>query len=125
MNVVDSSAWLEYFADGPNADHFAGAIEDSSILVVPSITLLEVFKRISRQRDEATALQYIAVMQQGEVVPLDAGMALSAAALGLRHKLPLADSIIYATAQQLRALVWTQDSDFDGLAGVRYWPASG
>ncbi len=125
MNVVDSSAWLEYFADGPNADHFAGAIEDSSTLVVPSITLLEVFKRISRQRDEATALQYIAVMQQGEVVPLDAGMALSAAALGLRHKLPLADSIIYATAQQLRALVWTQDSDFDGLAGVRYWPASG
>jgi toxin FitB len=125
VNVVDSSAWLEYFADGPNADHFAGAIEDSSTLVVPSITLLEVFKRISRQRDEATALQYIAVMQQGEVVPLDAGMALSAAALGLRHKLPLADSIIYATAQQLRALVWTQDSDFDGLAGVRYWPASG
>ena len=125
MNVVDSSAWLEYFADGPNADHFAGAIEDSSTLVVPSITLLEVFKRISRQRDEATALQYIAVMQQGEVVPLDAGMALSAAALGLRHKLPLADSIIYATAQQLRALVWTQDSDFDGLAGVRYWPAGG
>ncbi len=83
------------------------------------------FKRISRQRDEATALQYIAVMQQGEVVPLDAGMALSAAALGLRHKLPLADSIIYATAQQVRAVVWTQDSDFQGLADVRYWPGGG
>ena len=123
MNVVDSSAWLEYFADGPNADHFAGAIEDSSTLVVPSITLLEVFKRISRQRDEATALQYIAVMQQGEVVPLVAGMPLSAAALGMRHRLPQADSIIYATAQQVRAVVWTQDSDFQGLAGVRYWPA--
>ncbi|TVQ32585.1 MAG: type II toxin-antitoxin system VapC family toxin [Wenzhouxiangella sp.] len=122
-NVVDSSAWLEYFAGGPNADHFAGAIEETTALVVPSITLLEVFKRISQQRDEATALQYVAVMQQGRVVALDAGLALSAAALGLRHKLPLADSIIYATAQQARAIVWTQDSDFEGLPGVRYWPA--
>jgi toxin FitB len=122
MNVVDSSAWLEYFADGPNAEHFADAIEDTSALVVPSITLLEVFKRISRQRDEATALQYVAVMQQGRVVALDAALALRAATLGLRHKLPLADSIIYATAQNDQAIVWTQDSDFDGLAGVRYWP---
>ena len=122
MNVVDSSAWLEYFADGPNAEHFAGAIEDSSALVVPSITLLEVFKRISQQRDEATALQYVAVMQQGRVVDLDGALALRAAALGLRHKLPLADSVIYATAQAARAVVWTQDADFEGLDGVRYWP---
>lgn len=122
MNVVDSSAWLEYFADGPNAVHFADAIEDRSALVVPSITLLEVFKRISRQRDETTALQYIAVMQQGRVVALDAALAVRAASLGLRHKLPLADSIIYATALQAGAVVWTQDNDFEGLDGVRYWP---
>jgi len=124
-NVIDSSAWLEYFAGGPNADHFAGAIEEPSSVLVPSITLLEVFERISLQRSEAMALQYVAVMQQGRVVALDAGLALSAATVGLRHKLPLADSIIYATAQQARAIVWTQDSDFRGLAGVRYWPKGG
>jgi toxin FitB len=124
MNVVDSSAWLEYFADGPKAEHFASAIEDTAALVVPSITLLEVFKRISQQRDEATALQYVAVMQQGRVVDLDAALALRAAALGLRHKLPLADSIIYATAQAARAVVWTQDADFERLDGVRYWPSN-
>ena len=122
MNVVDSSAWLEYFADGPNAENFASAIEDTTALVVPAITLLEVFKRISQQCDEATALKYVAVMQQGRVVDLDAALALRAAALGLRHKLPLADSIIYATAQSVRGIVWTQDADFEGLDGVRYLP---
>lgn len=122
MNVVDSSAWLEYFADGPNAEHFAKVIEKVDGLLVPSITLLEVFKRISQQRDEAAALQYVAVMQQSTVVDLGASLALHAAALGLRHKLPLADSIVYATAQAGGALVWTQDRDFDGLPGVRFWP---
>jgi len=121
MNVVDSSAWLEYFADGPNAKHFAKVIEKPDELLVPSITLLEVFKRISQQRDESTALQYVAVMRQSMVVELDASLALHAAALGLRHKLPLADSIIYATAQAAGALVWTQDADFDGLPGVKFW----
>lgn len=121
MNVVDSSAWLEYFADGPNAKHFAKAIEDPDALLVPSITLLEVFKRISQQRDESAALQYVAVMRQSAVVELDADLALHAATLGLRHKLPLADSIIYATAQAADALVWTQDADFEGLCGVKFW----
>lgn len=121
MNVVDSSAWLEYFADGPNAKHFAKVIENPDELLVPSITLLEVFKRISQQRDESTALQYAAVMRQSVVAELDATLALHAAVLGLRHKLPLADSIIYATAQAAGALVWTQDADFDGLPGVKYW----
>lgn len=121
-NVVDSSAWLEYFADGPNAEHFAAAIEDASTLLVPSITLLEVFKRISQQRDEAIALQCVGVMQQGRVADLDAALAVRAAAVGLRHKLPLADSVIYATAQKHRGIVWTQDSDFEGLDGVRFWP---
>ena len=125
LNVVDSSAWLEYFAGGPNAEHFADAIENASARVVPSITLLEVFKKICRQRDEATALQYVAVMQQGRVVELDAALAIHAAELGLRHKLPLADSVIYATAQSARATVWTQDADFEGLPDVRYWPGGG
>ena len=121
MNVVDSSAWLAYFADESNAQHFANAIEAPDSLIVPSITLLEVFKKVAQQRSEGVALQYVAVMQQGRVVPLDASLALLAAALGARHKLPLADSIIYATAQQSNALVWTQDADFEGLVNVNYF----
>ncbi len=121
MNVVDSSAWLEYFADGANAMHFAKTIETPEELLVPSITLMEVFKRIAQQRDESTALQYVAVMQQSKIVELDSALALRAAALGLRYKLPLADSIIYATAQAANAMVWTQDADFEGLADVRYF----
>ncbi len=120
MNVVDSSAWLEYFADGPNADYFAKAIEAPDKLLVPSITLLEVFKRVVQQRDEGAALQCVAVMQQGKVAELDAALALRAAALGLRHKLPLADSIVYATAQAGTATVWTQDADFENLPDVRF-----
>lgn len=121
MNVVDSSAWLEYFADGPNAKHFARAIEHPDDALVPSITLLEVFKRIAQQRDEATALQYVAVMRQSTVVDLDAALALRAASLGARHKLPLADSVVYATAQANDAVVWTQDADFETLPGVKFW----
>ncbi|MGB0219649.1 MAG: type II toxin-antitoxin system VapC family toxin [Sinimarinibacterium flocculans] len=120
MNVVDSSAWLEYFADGPNADFFARPIEKPDGLLVPSITVLEVFKRVAQQRDEGAALQCVAVMQQGEVVELDAALALRAAAVGLRHKLPLADSVVYATAQAANATVWTQDGDFEGLPGVKF-----
>ena len=119
MNVVDSSAWLAYFADEPNAQHFASAIEAPDSLIVPSITLLEVFKKVAQQRGEGVALQYVAVMQQGHVVALDAALALLAATLGARHKLPLADSIIYAAAQQGDALLWTQDADFEGLDGVK------
>lgn len=125
MNVVDSSAWLEYFAAGANAKHFAKPIERPDELLVPSISLLEVFKCIARQRDDATALQYVAVMRQSAVVDLDASLALHAAALGLRHKLPLADSVIYATAQAAGAVVWTQDADFDGLPDVRFWKKAG
>ncbi len=121
MNVVDSSAWLEYFAEGANAKHFAKVIEAPEELLVPSVTLLEVFKRIAQQRDESTALHYVAVMQQSKVVELDSALALRAASLGIRHKLPLADSIIYATAQAANATLWTQDADFDGLSNVRYF----
>jgi toxin FitB len=121
VNVVDSSAWLAYFADEPNAQHFANAIEAPDSLIVPSITLLEVFKKVAQQRGEGVALQYVAVMQQGCVVALDAALALLAASLGARHKLPLADSIIYATAKRGEALVWTQDADFEGLENVRFF----
>ena len=120
MNVVDSSAWLEYFANGPNAGFFASAIEATDELIVPTITVLEVFKRVHQQRGEGPALQAVALMQQGTVVDLTSALALAAGRLGLDHKLPLADSVVYATAHQHDATLWTQDSDFDGLPGVRY-----
>jgi predicted nucleic acid-binding protein len=121
MNVVDSSGWLEYFADTVNAGNFAKAIEDTKNLIVPSITLLEVFKRIVELRGEDIAMQNVAAMHQGRIVVLDAALALRAAALGRRHRLPLADSIVYATAIQEKALLWTQDADFQGLPEVRYF----
>ena len=120
MNVVDSSGWLEYFADGANASFFAGPIEDIEALVVPTISLFEVFKRVLQQRGESAALQATAAMQQGTVVELEAEIALSAAALSVDLKLPLADSIILATARKYSAELWTQDADFKGIEGVRY-----
>jgi predicted nucleic acid-binding protein len=123
-NVVDSSAWLEYFADAPGARHFASAIEAVDRLVVPAVCLLEVFKVVLRQRGESDALQAAALMQQGRVVDLDVPLALAAAKAGVEHKLPLADSIVYATAQAMDGVVWTQDDDFEGLPGVEYFPRS-
>jgi predicted nucleic acid-binding protein len=120
MNVVDSSGWLEYFADGQNAAFFAAAIEDGGSLIVPTISLLEVFKRILQQRGDTAALRAVALMRQGRVVDLDSELALSAATLGHAHRLPLADSVIYATARKHAATLWTQDADFEGLDGVRF-----
>ncbi|MCR4341702.1 MAG: type II toxin-antitoxin system VapC family toxin [Gemmatimonadaceae bacterium] len=122
MNLVDSSAWLEYFAAGPQAGQFAAVIEDVEHLLVPTIVLLEVTRRVMQQRDEDAALQIAAMLHQGQIVTLDAGIALSAANLGVTHKLPLADSIIYATAKQHHATIWTLDADFSDLADVRYFP---
>lgn len=120
MNLVDSSGWIEHFTGGPNADAFAEPIDDIGEVVVPSICLTEVFRFVLRESTEANALQAAAAMQQGVVVDLDPSLALLAAKLGIQHSLPLADSIIYATAQSRRATVWTQDADFEGLSDVRF-----
>jgi toxin FitB len=120
VNVVDSSAWLEYFADGPNAAFFAPAIEKTADLVVPTISLYEVFKRVLQQRDHGAALQVVAVMRQGRVVELTEALALAAARLSVKHGLPMADSIVLATTQASDATLWTQDADFEGVPGVRY-----
>jgi len=120
MNLVDSSAWLEYFANGPNAGFFAPAVEKIEDLLVPTICLLEVFKRVLQQRGEGAALQAVAQMQQGQVVELDAPLALSAARISHELKLPLADSVILATARAHDALIWTQDADFAKISGVKY-----
>ncbi len=120
MNLVDSCGWLEYFADAPNANFFAKPIEDIENLLVPSLCILEVFRSVCRQKGEDIALQAIALMVQGMTVDLDTSIALSAAKLGLEYKLPLADSIILATARANDAIIWTQDTDFRGVDGVKY-----
>jgi predicted nucleic acid-binding protein len=121
MKVVDSCGWLEYFADGKNAEYFAAAIENTEALLVPAISIFEVFKRVLQQSGEDAALQAAAIMAQGTVVDLDLSLALSAAKLSAEHKIPMADSIILATARQYQATVLTQDNDFEGLAGVEYF----
>ena len=120
MNVIDSSAWLENFADGPSATDFASAIEDIDSHIVPSLTLFEVFIRILQQSDETAALRATAAMQQGQVVELDATLAINAAKLSHDLGLPLADSIILATAKAGAAVLWTQDGDFEGMSGVEF-----
>jgi len=120
MNVVDSSAWLEYLAGSSNGSFFAETIENTAELVVPTISLYEVFKRIVQQRSENEALQVVAAMQQGRVVEMDARIALSAARISIDRQLPMADSIMLATAQAYDAVLWTQDSHFEGIPNVRY-----
>jgi predicted nucleic acid-binding protein len=120
MNVVDSSGWLEYLAEEPNADFFAPAIENASDLIVPSISIYEVFKRVLQQRDEDTALKAVALMMQGQVVDLDATLALKAAKTSIEIMIPMADSIILTTARLFGATLWTQDDHFKGIEAVRY-----
>lgn len=121
MNVVDSSAWLEYFADGPNAGEFARPIEATRSLIVPTLSLFEVFKRIAQQRSEDEGLRAVAVMEQGKVVDLDRATALAAARISIDHGIAMADSIMFATAQRHAATLWTQDADFEGLPRTRYF----
>jgi predicted nucleic acid-binding protein len=120
VSVVDSSGWLEYFASGPNADFFAPAVEAVDELVVPTVSLYQVFKRVLQQRGEGDALQAVALMQQGSVVELTAPIALDAARTSAELGLPMADSMILATARAHEAAFWTQDSHFEGIEGVRY-----
>ncbi|MDO8963730.1 MAG: type II toxin-antitoxin system VapC family toxin [Coriobacteriia bacterium] len=120
MNLVDSCGWLEYLADGVNAQFFADAIEDAGDLIVPSLSLYEVFRRIVQQRGEGDALQAVALMQQGRVVDLTSSVALSAARLSIDERLPMADAVMLATARAWEATLWTQDADFAEIAGVKY-----
>lgn len=122
MNVIDSSAWLEYLAAGPNSEEFSAAICDVESLLVPSISIYEVFKRVSQQRGVGSALQAVALMRQGRVIELDADLAIAAADVSIEHQLPMADSIILASARRHEAVVWTQDADFEGMPDVEYRP---
>jgi predicted nucleic acid-binding protein len=120
MNIIDSSGWLEYFADGPNASFFSRPLQKAGDLVVPTITIYEVFKAVLRQRNESDALQTVALMQQGSVVDLTTSISVLAAKISIEQRLPMADSIILATAHAYGATIWTQDSDFKDIDGVQY-----
>ena len=122
MNIVDSSGWLAYFADEPNAKYFLTPLKDTSSLVVPTVTIYEVFKVVLRESSENEALQAAVAMRKGTVVDLTAALAIAASKLSLAHNLPMADSIILATAKEFNAILWTQDSDFRNIANVKYFP---
>jgi toxin FitB len=123
MNIVDSCGWLEYFADGPNADFFSPPIEDTKNLLVPAICIFEVFKRVYQQRGEDAALQAVAIMHQGKILVVDDTCAIYAAKCSIEYKIPMADSIILAIAHLNKARIWTQDIDFKGIDGVEYMEA--
>lgn len=120
LHIVDSSGWLEYFTGTEHAGHFEAPLSDPEHLIVPVITIYEVFKKILRERGESAALQAAGHMQAGTVVDIDTSLAMEAA----RHPLPLADSLIYATALRWNAELWTQDEHFKDLPHVKYFPKS-
>lgn len=124
MNIVDSSGWLEFFSDGPNAKHYAEPLSDRDTLLVPSIVIYEVFKVVLRERGDNDALQASALLRQGDIVELSEDISLRAARLSILHKLPMADSIILATARARDAVIWTQDEHFNGLDKVRFFSKS-
>jgi len=121
LNVVDSSGWLEYFSGTSRANLFAEAIEKTEILIVPSLSLFEIFKKVYKERGEDLALKMVAHMQLGTVVNLDSRISIYAAKISVEKSIPMADSIIYATAQLNKATLWTQDNDFQGLPGVKFF----
>lgn len=121
MNLVDSSGWLEYFTDGKNAEFFAPVIENTAEIIISVINLYEVYKKISSEKDEDEAIQAVALMQQSKVIDVTNSISILAAKLSTKFKIPMADSIIYATARIYDAIVWTQDSDFKDLEGVKYF----
>lgn len=120
MNVVDSSGWIEYFAQGENADFFIPPIRDLERLIVPTICIYEVFKRLLAERDEDSALLAVGIMSHGREVELDRSLALEAAQISRELKLAMADSIILAVTRAYEATLWTQDEHFKGLPNVRY-----
>jgi predicted nucleic acid-binding protein len=115
--VLDSSCWMEFFADTDRADLFATAIEGVEHLVVPVITVYEVVKKLARDAGDEVASAALSLMLRGRVIEIDLSLALEASTLGL----PLADSLIYATARRHGAVLWTQDGHFEGLSGVQYF----
>ena len=121
MNLVDSSGWLEYLADSKNAKLFAPAIEKTDELIVSTINIYEIYKKVLLEKDENCVIQVIGLMQQAKVIEVNLTIAIQAVKLSFEHKISMADSLIYATAKQNNAIVLTQDVDFKDLDGVKYF----
>ena len=117
--VVDSSGWIEVFTDGPTANQFLDVLSREELLTVPSLSVLEVYKWILREHSESDAIRAAAVMQRGTVINLDTTLAMAAAQLSHQHKLPMADSVILATARAADATLFSLDADFEGLENVQ------
>ena len=124
MNLVDSSGWLEYFADGNNAEHFTPVINDTERLIVSTINIYEVYKKVISEKDEDNALQAVAMMQQAKVIEITSSIAIQAAKISYLFKLPMVDCLIYAAAREHNAIIWTLDSDFKDMESVHYFKKS-
>lgn len=124
MNLVDSSGWLEYFTGGENADRFADIIENTEMLIVSTINIYEVYKKVISQKDEDAALEAAAIMQQAKVIEVTSSIAIQAAKFSYIFKMPLANSIIYITARENNAVIWTQDAHFKDMDGIQYFEQS-
>jgi predicted nucleic acid-binding protein len=121
MNVMDSSCWLEFIEDSSIGGEVAPIIADIEHLLVPTVVLYEVFRKLSAMKGTVYADRFIQGMLCARVVPLDASLSISAANISRQHQLAMADSIIYATVTQYNAVLWTTDKHFIGLPNVRYF----
>jgi toxin FitB len=121
MNIVDSSGWIEYFFDTPRADLFATAIEGVTKLLVPVVSIYEVHKVLSRKLPAGAVQSCLDVMRQGLVLDLTDKRAVAAADIASKHKLAIADAVIYSMAREFDGTLWTQDVGYDGLAGVKFF----
>jgi len=122
MNIVDSSCWLEYLMDTEIGVNVAQIVENPGELIVPTITLYEVYKKLLAEKSEEYALGVVSYMQTGTVIELNSGLSLSAAQISRKHKLPMADSIIYATSLHYSAVIFSCDKHFQGIPNVQYFP---
>ncbi len=118
MLLVDSSGWTEFFTDGPLVAEYSKYLKDLTRLVTPTIVLYEVYKKIKRERTEEDALFAVSLINRTSVIPLSESLALLAADLSLKHSLPMADAIVYATALEKNCKVVTSDTHFKGLDRV-------
>ena len=121
MNVVDSSGWIEYFIDTAQADNFAAAIERTALLIVPALSFFEVHRYLSRNADPTRRDECLDLMKRGMVIELTTARAIAASEAAQKHRLALADAIMYSIAREFDATFWTQDIDYQGLPGIKYF----
>ena len=124
MNMVDASGWIEYFLDTTRADLFAPVIENTEALMVTSINLYEVHRVLSRKLPADLRDTCLNLMRRAPIIDFTDALAIAAAELSLKHQLAMADAAMYAMALAHQATLWTQDADYQGLAGVQYFPKS-